>query len=335
MKGTPYLRKVIRIAAEDTPNVMLGLQQLARGEEPTGERVLPGVLSWGEYVDRRRTLPKSRQAVILDARWWDGADEKLILPIWCDTAKAFAAEAALIRKRGAYGRFMGVDSAAGGDMSAWVAGDRLGVTHCEERKTPNTNDVFSWTLRYMRDWAVPANHVVFDLGGGGREHAHRLRAAGHKVRAVGFGKVPHLDIKRAGTVRQFEERRDVAEDAMAYTNQRSEMAWDLRLILERDERGKYQGDKFQGVNVPGFGLAGNQVDELVRQLLAPPVRWDGQGKFLLIPKDDPKRAEHEQEETSLVTFRKLLGRSPDLFDAFCCMVFGMTHKPKPAVAGVR
>ena len=335
MTGTPYLRRTIRIRAEDSPNVRLGLLQWARGETPTDERVLPGVLSYGEYLERRRTLPKARQVVVLDADWWTGADEKLVLPAWCDAALRFASDDAVRRAVSNLPRYMGVDVAAGGDDSAWVAGSRLGVTHCHARKTPNTNDVIGLTLEYMRSWQVPAGNVVFDLGGGGREHVDRLRAMGHQVRGVGFGKAPALDVKRAGVLRPFEERRAVAEDAMAYQDRRSEMAWDLRLILERDETGEYVGRDFHPGSlgkVPGFGLAGEHVGELIRQLTAPPVKWDDKGRFKLIPKEDPKLPAHEQDRATVQTFRRLIGRSPDLLDAFCCMVFGITHRPVPNVA---
>lgn len=345
MTGTPFLRRCIRIRAEDSPNVRLALLQLALGQAPTDERVVPGVLSWAEYQERRRTLPKARQSVVLDAQWWEGADERLVLPEWADAARLFArgldqpgvtlAEGSRTARH-SLPRYMGVDPAAGGDDSAWVAGDRLGVTHCHARKTPNTNDVVGLTLEYMRAWNVPAGNVVFDLGGGGREHADRLRAMGHPVRGVGFGKAPSLEVKRAGVLRPFEERRSVTEDAAAYQDRRSEMAWDIRLILERDAAGAYQAGKFHPgslAEVPGFGLAGEHVDELVRQLLAPPVRWDEKGRFKLIPKDDPKLPAHEQDRANVTTFRKLIGRSPDLFDAMCCMVFGMTHRSVPNHAG--
>lgn len=326
MADVKYLRRCIHIRGQDSPNVRWAMLQKARGEEPTGERIIRGnVLSWDEYKERRLTLPKPRQVVSLDAEWYEGSEEKLVPWVWIAWARAFAETLRGLDRK--LPRHMGVDSAAGGDDTAWVLGDRLGVLHCENFKTPNTNDVYGKTLRLMRDWNVPAERVVFDLGGGGREHAQRLRANGHNVRAVGFGKPPSLEVKRAGLVMPFAEKRDVREDADAYSDRRSEMAWDLRLILERDAAGAYVGKDFAG-GAPGFGLPDKMTDVLCSQLKLPPARWDGKGRFKLIPKENPN------DPDDVNTFRRMLGgRSPDVFDAFCCMVFGMTHKPVRMQAG--
>jgi hypothetical protein len=42
-----YFRRVIRIKAEDSPNVRYALAQIAAGKKPTGEVILPGVLPLG------------------------------------------------------------------------------------------------------------------------------------------------------------------------------------------------------------------------------------------------------------------------------------------------
>lgn len=343
----PFLRLVHRIRAADCPNVRDALVRLKRGLPVDPYPIISGAITYEQYLGDRATLPPARQQVQLDADWWEGADEKLVLGAWCDAARAFAVEQ-LDHGRGRAGlpRYMGVDTAAGGDDTAWVAGDRLGVDRCKAKKTPNTNDVYGMTLDLMRAWNVPAGNVVFDLGGGGREHVHRLRANGHAVRGVAFGKMPTLDVKRAGVLNPFEERRDVTEDAAAYSDRRSEMAWDVRLILERgpatqdNPHGEYVGREFHPGTLqraPGFGLAGEDVEELVRQLTAAPVLWDGKGRFKLIPKESPNRRAgdeaDDQHQLHTPTFRQLIGRSPDLFDALCCMVFGMTHRPTPAVAG--
>lgn len=320
-----YLRRCIQMRAEDTPNVRWAKLQIARGEEPTGERIVAGVLSWQEYLERRRTLPKQRQTVVLDAEWYEGAEEKLVPAAWIAAARAFAETIAKLPRT--LPRFLGVDVGGGGDDTAWVGGDRLGVVHVENYKTPNTNDVYGNTLKLMRELNVPPERVVFDLGGGGREHVHRLRANGYAVRGVGFGRAPKVEQKRPGVIVPFAERRDAKEDADAYRNRRSEMAWDLRMILERDEEATYIARDFYGKDVPGFALPLRCTEELVTQLRVPPVKWDGAGRFELIPKENPKNLGDPQ------TFRKMLGHSPDVFDAFCLMVFGMTHKPVPMRAG--
>lgn len=326
MAEVTYLRKCIQIKAEDSPNVRWARMQIARGEQPTGERVIRGnVLSWDEYCERRKTLHKSRQTVVLDAEWDEGSDEKLVPWTWIEEARRFAETLRGVHR--SLPRYMGVDSAAGGDDSAWVVGDRLGVLHTMNIKTPNTNDVPSWTIRLMRDWSVPAERVCFDLGGGGREHAHRMRANGHAVRATGFGRASSGELKKPGVMTTFAERRDTHEDRDAFENRRSEMAWDLRLILERDSEGRYTAKDFYGP-AGGFGLPAECTKVLCNQLKLPPVLWDGKGRFKLIPKENPKDPKDPN------TFRRMLsGASPDVFDAFCLMVFGMTHKPVRLTAG--
>lgn len=326
MSDVKYLRRCIQIRAEDSPNVRWAKLQQARGEDVTGERIVAGVLTWQEYCERRLTLPKSRQCVVLDAEWYEGSEEKLVPWEWMQHARAFADTIA--RAARTLPRYMGIDTAAGGDDSAWVIGDRWGVMHCENLKTPNTNDVYGKTMRLMRDWNVPPERVCFDLGGGGREHAHRLRANGMNVRAVGFGRPPALETKRPGLVVPFAEKRDVKEDADAFPDRRSEMAWDARLILERDAAGTYVARDWYGSGVPGFALPAGVTDVLCQQMKLPPIRWDGKGRFKLIPKENPNDLE------DMDTFRRMLqGRSPDVFDAFCLMVFGMTHKPVRLHAG--
>ena len=39
----------------------------------------------------------------------------------------------------------------------------------------------------MTEYNVPAEKVFFDSGGGGQEHADRLRSHGHEVQTVAFG----------------------------------------------------------------------------------------------------------------------------------------------------
>src|SRR5437667_99689 len=75
-----YHRRVIRIPAEDSPNVRLGLAQRARGIEPTHEVLIPGMLTLAEYDLRRATWDKRRQCVGLDARFWEGAELLLFPP---------------------------------------------------------------------------------------------------------------------------------------------------------------------------------------------------------------------------------------------------------------
>jgi hypothetical protein len=313
-----YYRKVIRIRAEDSPNVARGLEMRRRGLKADGSVVLPGVLSLDDYDTRRKMWDQQRQKVGLDGDFWEGQETLLVPQDWLDAAVRFAK----VRPKADTERWMGMDSGEGGDDSCWVINDRFGILHVLSLKTPDTNVCYGMTLELMRQWNVKPDHVVFDLGGGGREHAHRLRASGYQVRAVGFGKAPSVDPKRSTT--QFVERRDVKEDQYAYVNRRSEMYYDFRLLLERDKDGGF----IKAFDNPlGFALPSPMCDELIRQISVVPLTTDGEGRFKLIPKQNP------DDPKDPMTFKYLIGRSPDQADAFACSLYGMTHKPIKTSAG--
>lgn len=324
--GMTHLRRCIQIQATDSPNVRYALAEIRAGRAPTGRVLVPGVLSYAEYVHRRKTWDEQKQTEGLDARWYEGPALKLTPKTWLDAAVAFAERLVAERRERKWPRYMGVDSGEGGDDTAWVIGDRLGVLHIRALKTPDTNMIYGGTLELMREWNVAPERTVFDLGGGGREHAQRLRAAGYPVRAVGFGRAPQVDPKRAKTM--FEEKRDTKEDAYAYINRRSEMFWDIRGILERDAEENYVGTRLlPELKADGFALPMPLCTELIRQLAPIPLTYDAEGRFKLLPKQDPNDPKNPN------TLKYLIGCSPDIADALALMVFGMTHKPTRGYAG--
>jgi hypothetical protein len=50
-----YYRKIIRIRAEDSPNVRRAMEYVKVGRKPLGEIVVPGVLTYDDYKKRRAT----------------------------------------------------------------------------------------------------------------------------------------------------------------------------------------------------------------------------------------------------------------------------------------
>ena len=82
-----YWRKVIRIKAEDSPNVRLGLEEKARGLEPSNRMVVEGVKTWEEYNKNRTVWDEHQQCVSLDADWYEGKDVKLFPKAWLDRAE--------------------------------------------------------------------------------------------------------------------------------------------------------------------------------------------------------------------------------------------------------
>lgn len=298
-----YYRRVIRIRAEDSPNVQLGLKQRAAGLPPSGEMLVPGVLSWGDYEKRRAVWPEERQCVSLDARFWEGANVLMFPPPWLARANTLA-DALVGKPRRAKG--IGVDPGEGGDDTAMAAVDELGVIELVGRKTPDTDVVVGEVAAFARKHGADWNQVLFDRGGGGKQHADRMRAKGFDVRSVGFGEAPADEPKRG--IKLFDEKRGEKERRYAYRNRRAQMYFELRLLLEQ-----------------GYAIHSGMY-ELLRQLAPIPLTYDSEGRLELLPKRSKK-----PEQPSLVN---LLGCSPDEADATVLAVHAMQYTGRPATAGV-
>lgn len=330
-----WFRRVIQIKAEDSPNVKAGLEGRLDSHVP-----VPGVLSYAEYLERRATWDPIRQTVGLDAEFYEGAELKLVPARWLKEAAEYAKERPPVSP--ALRRWMGVDPAEGGDDTCWVIIDRHGVLFVLRLKTNDTNVVYGKTLELMQRFGVAAEDVAFDRGGG-KEHADRLRAAGHNVRTVDFGT---LKVEPKRGIRVFPEKREAVETKGEFKSRRSELYWNVRMLLERPlTEAEAMDDR---VREAVAGLAGRGVvpkkdrfatplpmcDELHRQLSVVPLTYDELGRFELIPKQDPKDDDPTRPAENLKTFRYLLGGgSPDVADAFALAVFAMQNKPLRQTAG--
>ena len=303
-----YFRRVIRIRAEDSPNVKRGLEQLRRGERPDNMVVTPGVLTYQEYVKRRATWDPVRACVGLDGAFYEGAEILLYPPEWLNRAEQIAES---LRGKVRVAQAMGVDPAEGGDATVWTVVDKYGLIYLESMKTADTSVIANRTAALIREYRVPHERVMFDRGGGGKQHADLMEARGFKgVKSVGFGETVTLDPKRG--LRQLSEKIDVREERYAYVNRRAEMYGLLSILLNP-------------VN-EGWGIPA-QYAELRRQL-APIPRWeDGEGRLFLPPKN---RKPGEKDDK--VTMRELIGCSPDEADSLVLAIYGMTQKPR-IVAG--
>lgn len=280
-------RKVIRIRAEDSPNVI--------------ERryVLPGVLSWEEYQQRRATWDKIRQCIGLDAQFYEGAETLLYPSEWLNRAELIAEQ---LKGRRRYAKAIGVDPAEGGDKTAMCAVDEYGIIELVSKKTPDTSVVTAECLAFMRKYAVHSGFVAFDRGGGGKQHADRLRDQGYPVRTIAFGESPSLDPRR--NIRNS-ERLEMKEERYAYRNRRAEMYGTLRLLLD-PATGK------------GFGIPA-EYSELRRQLAPIPLVYDPEGRLELPPKN--RRGPNDTKKTLV----ELIGCSPDDADALVLSVFAMLN----------
>lgn len=308
--GKRYYRKIIRITAEDSPNVRFALAQKAHGIEPTDEIIVPGVKSWGEYQKNRLVWDPIQQTVCLDARFYEGAELRLFPRDWLNRAIRIA------KGRSPVGRgeslALGIDTAEGGDKSAWAVVGETGLIHLLSMKTPDTSVIPATTIGLMNEYGIPAENVMFDAGGGGKEHADLLRSKGFKVRLVAFGDPP-VTVNKFKRMRLVAERKEEYEERQIYKNRRAEMYGMLRQKLKPE-------------NGHEFGIPG-EYKELIDQLTPIPLQYDGEGKMVLPPK-------HKKDPTSkIVTLAELIGHSPDEADALVIANFCLSVKPTATMAG--
>lgn len=283
-----YYRRVIRIRAEDSPNVRYAFAQKRLGIRPDNRILIPGLLSWDQYLHRRRTWDKVRQCIGLDAEFYEGAEVLMFPPEWLNQAEQLAER--LKRKR-RFAKAIGVDTGEGEADTCWAIVDEKGLIKLISQKTPDTSVITGRTIALMEEYDVDPEYVVFDRGGGGKEHADRLRAQGYDVSTVAFG----------------ESASDIADETgesrTTFKNRRAQLYWLLRERLN-PEKG-------------GFAIPACYT-ELRRQLSLIPLQWDEEGRLVLPPKTNTGKSANKK------TLIDIIGRSPDQADALVAAVYGLT-----------
>jgi hypothetical protein len=283
---------------------------------------------WERVKVTAAECPRIPPAFLADERkamgsgWYDqeygciftaGGENPLYPSAWLDRAAEIAASLPSRSK----GLAMGVDPAEGGDKSAWVIVDKQGVVDLLSLQTPDTTKVVEMTRSLIRNYGIPHERVIFDRGGGGKQHADRLWELGYKVRTVGFGESVVPDPRKQRCLAPWEERLGQREDRYAYRNRRSEMYWLLRELLQPVD-GK-----------PGFGIPAEYRN--LRAELAPiPLTYDGEGRFDLLPKHKGSKA---AADSKIQTLTEIIGHSPDEADALCLAIWGMLRTPVRPKAG--
>lgn len=308
-----FIRRVIRIRAEDSPNVRLALAQKRKGEPTTGDILVPGVLTWEEYLTRRATWTEMEQCIGLDAMFYKGKDANLFanLSRCMDRGRV-----ELCRKTPA--RAIGIDPAEGGDKTSMAAVNEYGLKKLISEKTSNTATIPGMALAFMREMGVPADKVWFDKGGGGKQHADALNEMGFGVKSIGFGEKPEVALRRGMVM--VEERVEKKEERYVYVNLRAQMAHELSLRCD---------------DVTGFAVAGDtpEEQELLRQLgLYPRIigdwsMYDKEGRIRMLPKN---RTTQNSKEPTL---REIMGCSPDESDAVMIAEYARTSKRMQPTAG--
>lgn len=307
-EGGYYHRRVITITAFDSPNVKFGEAQKRQGKIPNNEDIVPGVIGYKEYWRRRALWDPVRQTIGLDAEFPEDSTVLMYPPDWLRRSAAIVGQ---IQAR--VGRnFIGIDPAEGGDDTVWCVINDTGILDLVVKRTTDTSIITGDTIALMRQWSVDPNNVVFDAGGGGKQHADRLRQQGYKVKAVAFGGAPTAE--RTRTLTPIAARRLQDETRLIYKNRRAEMYGILR-------------ERLNPVSDPGFAIPerGEEYTELRRQLSMIPLTYDEEGRLKILPKD--KRTSTSTEQT----LKEILGRSPDHLDALVLASFAMwrpTHRFK-------
>lgn len=311
-----YFRKVIRIKAEDSPNVRYAQAQLSRGLRPTNEVLVPGVLEYPEYRRRRRTWDKVRQCIGLDAEFYEGSELLLFPPDWLNRCEEWA-DYLKREKTHRVAKAMGVDPAEGGDKTSMTVIDELGIIDRISRKTPDTSDIPNEALALMLKYNIPPHRVGFDQGGGGKQAADTLRRKGYPVRTIPFGAAIASEPRRG--ILRLAERKEIYEERYVYKNRRAQMYGDLSELLDPSlwEEGE------------GFGIP-REFPEFRQQLAPIPKTYDGEGRLELPPKN---RRGLDPENSKKKTLVEIIGHSPDEVDSLVLAVHVMLYSTKTYTAG--
>lgn len=312
-----YYRKVIHIAAEDSPNVQLGLRERALGLEPSGTLVLPGVLPWADYVKRRLRWDPIRQCIGLDGRFYKGAELLLYPPQWLDNSEQVDKTLIGARRR-ALG--IGVDTGENVAETSITVVDEYGVLFQWSEVIQDTNRTHSKVLDVMGAYDVPSDRVVFDRGGGGLQITQRMRGMGYPVRTVAFGEAVTPELRRRSPV--VKKRIEEKEERYIYMNRRAQMYGELSELLDPNN---HVVATTTGV-IRGFGIPA-AYRELRRQLAPIPKTYDKEGRLFVLPKNN------RDPNSKRPTLTELIGCSPDRADSLALACHAMLHRQVKVRAG--
>lgn len=302
-KTSEYHRKIIQITAEDSPNVRLAREEIRAGRKPSGDMMIPGVLSWDEYQKRLALWDDIRKSIGLFARFYDGAELKLYPQQWLD--KAEAKWRSVSRHRKAKG--IGVDPGEGTANTSMTAVDLQGVIAMKSVKTPDTSDIIPHVTSFVAETGCDWRDVTFDAGGGGKQIGHMLRKKGKRVRIVAFGESINLELKRGTHV--FTEKRETLEERRTYANRRAQLYGTLRDVLDPS---MYE----EGFAIPPVGEF-MEAERLRHQMSLIPKLYDAEERLIIPPKT---RKAGQKPNVGLRTLIELIGYSPDELDSLVLAV---------------
>lgn len=335
-----YLRKIIRIPCSESPNVKYGELEAQKGLTPSGTMLIPGVMSYWKYKERMEMWDEVKKCIQLNAQFYKGAELLLFPPHWLNASEEL--ESMLAGYTNRFARAIGCDPGEGTAESAWYVVDDEGILEEVALQTPDTTDIPNMTLHLMRKWNVPAEMVMLDRGGGGKQHADYLRKQGYDVRTVGFGETVTPIPKRG--MKPLEHKIEEKEEQYTYVSRRAEMYHHASMLLDPAlgpqtvieptdyepiilEPGRHPllPEKVT-VGRPRFCIP-RRYKELRRQLAPIPKQYDKEGRIRLPPKN--KQSENSTEKT----LTEIIGCSPDRADALVVALYCRDFAPKRVKAG--
>lgn len=310
-----YDVKVIRVPCSESPNVRLAEAQIAQGKEPTNEMLVPGVMSYWKYLDRRKRWDKVKQCVQLDAQFYKGSENLMFPPTWLDASARM--EQSLLREgRVRVARAVGCDPGEGEAETVWYVVDDYGILEEVALRTPDTSVIANRTVALVRKWNLDPSMVMLDRGGGGKQIVDQLRSSGYNCKTVAFGESVTPPPKRGLTT--IPHRIEEQEEKYAYFNRRAEMYDSLSQLLDPNLPEEGKGPRFC---VPA------KYEELRRQLAPVPKPYDKEGRLKLPPKNKTNPDSKEKTMTEIV------GCSPDRSDALVVALYCRDYSVRRATAG--
>lgn len=321
-----YHRKIIKITGEDSPNVRLAFAEIQAGKEPSHQTLVPGVLSYKEYLRRKKMWDEIRQKVGIYAEFHEGAGQLWFPPDWLIQSERVKVS---VKNRHTRRRAMGIDCAEGGDNTSWAISDDLGLLELISMKTPDTSVIVPTTRALVEQYNVSPDDVLFDFGGGGKEHADVLRKSRgwEGVRVISFGAAPTDPAYYRK--KSIQSRMMELETRLYYSNRRTEIYGITRNVLNpilRDE----EEDIF---HLPSKFLDQPRCDGLatLRSQMTPiPLTYgEKEGMLKLLPKTLPasKRGRHNASGQPQC-LSDIIGCSPDELDGVCLSIYGLNVDPE-------
>ncbi len=327
-----YDVKIIKIPASKSPNVRLALEEERLGLPISRRIIVPGCLDIDDYRYRLKTYDPVKLSAGIHAEFYEGEEVKLFPGAWLQMCKEVAETLRECLYERSSRRAIGIDTAEGGDNTVWTVVDHLGVIEQVSKKTRNTSIIKGRTIAMIKKYDVNPSDVLFDRGGGGKEHADYIRDAGYPVRSVGFGESPTSADENLVGWTAPEDKENLKEQKYAYKNKRAQLYGVLREMINpdrsmtslkmfRDEESDLSEEikALRGVKNGVFGIPA-KYEEIFRQLAPLPLLYDGEGRMYLPPKDS------NTPQSKGVTIKKLIGCSPDETDSLALAVFALVFQ---------